>query len=90
MTIDVRHNTARQRFEATVDGQECVADYQMNGNVMVMTHTGVPQAAGGRGVAAELVKAALAHARDQGFQVEPACSYVAVYMRRHPETQDLL
>jgi predicted GNAT family acetyltransferase len=90
MTIDVRHNTARRRFEAMVDGQQCVADYQISGNVMVMTHTGVPQAVGGRGVAAELVKAALDHARDKGLKVEPACSYVALYMRRHPQTQDLL
>ena len=34
--------------------------------------------------------AALAHARAQGLRVRPVCSYVQVYMRRHPDTQDLL
>ena len=58
--------------------------------VMWMTHTGVPSAVGGRGVAAELVRVALAWAEAQGYTVEPACSYVEVYMRRHPETQTLL
>jgi len=90
MTIAVTHNAARQRFEATVDGQLCVADYQLRGNVMWMTHTGVPSAVGGRGIAAELVRVALAWAEKSGHTVEPSCSYVEVYMRRHPQTQRLL
>jgi len=90
MTVAVTHNEARQRFETTVDGQLCVADYQRRGDVLWMTHTVVPPAVGGRGVAAELVRVALAWAEAQGLQVEPTCSYVEVYMRRHPETQKLL
>jgi predicted GNAT family acetyltransferase len=90
MTVTVNHNTARHRFEATVDGQLCVADYQLRGNVLWMTHTGVPSAVGGRGIAAELVRVALAWAEEKGYTVEPSCSYVAVYMRRHPETEKLL
>ena len=90
MTVAVTHNAGRQRFEATVDGQLCVADYQLRGNVMWMTHTGVPPAVGGRGIAAELVRVALEWAEEKGHTVEPSCSYVEVYMRRHPETQKLL
>ena len=90
MTVAVTHNAARQRFEATVEGQLCVADYQLRGQVLWMTHTGVPTAVGGRGIAAELVRVALAWAEEQGCTVEPSCSYVEVYMRRHAETQKLL
>ena len=90
MTITVTHDAARQRFEATVDGHLCVADYQLRGRVLWMTHTGVPPAVGGRGVAAELVRVALAWAEEQGYTVEPSCSYVEAYMRRNPETQTLL
>ena len=90
MTMDVTHNTARQRFETTVDGKLCVADYQLRGNVVWMTHTGVPTVVGGRGIAAELVRVALQWAEDKGYKVEPACNYVETYMRRHPETQALL
>ena len=90
MAVAVTHNEARQRFEATVAGQLCVADYELRGTVMWMTHTGVPPAVGGRGIAAELVRVALAWAQAQGYKVEPSCSYVEVYMRRHPETQKLL
>ena len=90
MNVAVTHDEARKRFETTIDGQLCVADYQLHGNVMWMTHTGVPPAVGGRGIAAELVRVALAWADEKGYTVEPSCSYVEVYMRRHPETQKLL
>ena len=90
MNVVVTHNEARKRFEATVDGHVCVADYQLRGNVMWMTYTGVPPAVGGRGIAAELVRVALEWAEAKGYTVEPSCSYVEVYMRRHPETQKLL
>jgi predicted GNAT family acetyltransferase len=90
MTVQVTHNEARQRFETTVDGHLCVADYQRRGDIVWMTHTGVPEAVGGRGIAAELVRVALEWVEAQGLKVQPSCSYVAVYMRRHPETQALL
>lgn len=90
MTPEVRHNPSRNRFETTVEGHVCTADYQMRGDVMWMTHTGVSSAVGGRGIAAELVRVALAHAEEKGLKVQPSCSYVEVYMRRHPETLKLL
>ena len=43
-----------------------------------------------QGIAAALVRAALAHAREQGLKVRPLCSYVQAYVRRHPEVQSLL
>ena len=88
--IDVRHDERRHCFEAVVDGHRCVADYSLADGVMWMTHTGVPSAVGGRGIAAELVRETLAWAEQQGYRVQPSCSYVAAYMRRHPETQKLL
>jgi predicted GNAT family acetyltransferase len=90
MTVHVLHNEAMQRFEATVDGWLCVADYSLRNGVVWMTHTEVPRAVSGRGIAAELVRTALAWAEQQGHKVQPACSYVASYMRRNPETMKLL
>lgn len=60
------------------------------GPVRVAEHTLVPRELEGRGIAAELVDALVADARDQGFRIEPQCSYVAVQFRRHPEWADLL
>jgi uncharacterized protein len=87
---EVLHNESGSRFEATVDGHLCVCQYRMFGRLMMFTHTGVPHALRGRGIAADLVRTALAYAREQGYKVRPDCSYVEAYMQRHPETLDLL
>ena len=36
-----------------------------------------------------LVRAALDWAAAEGLKVRPSCSYVRVYMQRHPQTQTL-
>ena len=58
--------------------------------VRAATHTLVPPAIGGRGVAAKLVEAMVADARAEGFKIDPRCSYVEVMFRRHKEWADLL
>jgi predicted GNAT family acetyltransferase len=89
-SVSILHKPSASRFETTVDGQLCIADYTLSGQRMSMTHTYVPHALEGRGIAAALVAQALAHARREGWRVRPLCSYVARYMQRHPETLDLL
>jgi hypothetical protein len=90
LPMQPQHNPARQRFELELPEGLAFASYRMEGGVMLLTRTEVPAAVEGRGIAARLVQATLAHARDQGLQVRPLCSYVAAYMRRHPQTRDLL
>mgnify|MGYP000689262369 CR=1 FL=1 len=90
MTLSVSHNQAGQCFEAMVDGHRCVVDYLLRDDVMTVTHTGVPDAVGGRGIAAELTKFVLEAATISGWKVIPACSYTAAYVRRHPEYSNLL
>ncbi|MEJ5897238.1 MAG: N-acetyltransferase [Aquabacterium sp.] len=89
-SLTIVHHPQAGRFEAIVDGLRCEADYHLIDGVMHLTHTGVPRALEGRGLAAQLVCAALNWARSEGLRVNPVCSYVAVYIRRHPEWQDLL
>ena len=80
----IEHDVGGHRFLTRVDGVEAVLDYTLVHDEMTITHTGVPPAIGGRGVAAELMREALATARANGWRVTPACSYAAAYMRRHP------
>ncbi|MGX9719936.1 GNAT family N-acetyltransferase [Stenotrophomonas acidaminiphila] len=86
----VAHDAAAQRFTLAVDGERAVLDYQLRDGTMAITHTGVPEAIGGRGIAALLTRAALAHARASGLKVAPECSYAAAFMQRHGEYADLL
>jgi predicted GNAT family acetyltransferase len=67
-----------------------VCAYRRQGDTLVLHHTEVPAALQGQGLAAVLVQAALDWARAERLQVRPVCSYVAAYMRRHPDTLDLL
>lgn len=90
MQADVTHQPQLQRFEARFGALRAECSYRRSGDLLVLHHTEVPPALQGRGVAAGLVAAALAWAREQGLRVRPNCSYVAAYMRRHPETHDLL
>lgn len=89
MSFAVEHDRAAHRFETHVDGVSCVLDYTLVAGVMTITHTMVPEAVGGRGIASALMQAAVAAARAEHWTVEPLCSYAAVWMQRHPESHDV-
>ena len=55
-----------------------------------MVHTIVSPMLGGRGYGSRLVRSALDYARDNGLKVIPSCSFVGVYLERHPEYKALL
>ena len=84
-----RHD-ATGRFTVVVDGHVAELDYRVEGGTMTLFHTGVPEAIGGRGIAGDLVRAALDHARAAGWKVEAQCGYSSAWIRKHPEYQDLL
>ena len=90
-----QHQAEAHRFVVQTPQGLAVCSYRrehdaQGQDVLVLHHTEVPAALQGRGIAAALVAAALAWARSEGLRVRPTCSYVAAYMQRHPETQDLL
>lgn len=89
MTFDITNNPAQNRFETKVEGNECVLDYRLRGNVLQIDHVGVPTPVEGRGIAAALTRTALDWARAQDMKVAPVCTYAAAWMRRHPEYADL-
>ena len=86
----VQHDEANRRFILPLDGHLAHADYTLEGDRIVLTHTFVPPELRGRGLAEHLVRAALAHARQHKIRVVPACAYVATFIERHPEFRDLL
>ncbi|KAF1728586.1 MAG: N-acetyltransferase [Pseudoxanthomonas sp.] len=90
LTPDVHHDPDARRLHTRVEGHEAELRYSLRGGRMVIDHTGVPDAIGGRGIAGILVKAALDLARARGWRVVPACSYSAAYVQRNPEYADLI
>ncbi len=87
---DIAHDVAASRFFLLREGHRCVLDYALTNGTMTITHTGVPEALGGQGLAAALTRVALEHAKQQGWRVVPRCSYAAVYIQRHPEYAGLV
>ncbi|MCS7009818.1 MAG: N-acetyltransferase [Anaerolineales bacterium] len=88
--IEIVHNPEKNRFELEQDGLLCVLEYYVVEGTMVFTHTEVPSALGGRGLGSRLAQAGLEYARQQGLKVRPLCSFIAGYIQKHPEYQDLL
>lgn len=87
----VRHAAAQQRHELLVDGQPLgVAAYSEQGGRMVFTHTEVDPSLSGQGLGSLLAKRALEDARRRGKRVVAQCEFIARYIERHAEWQDLV
>ena len=86
---DVRDNPDRQRFELVEQGHLAFAEYQIEADVITFTHTVVPASLQGMGVGSRLIEGALTDVRSRGLKVRPQCTFVAAYIARHNEWQDL-
>lgn len=91
MSHTITNNEQTSQYETTIEGQLAYVAYDLeDGDRIVLTHTIVPDALAGRGIAGEVVKHVLDDARARNLKVIPQCSYVAAYIKRHPEYEDLL
>lgn len=89
--VTVSHNAAASRFEAQVDGERVgLIDYRTVGNTVDLVHTEVDPDRQGQGVASDLVRGALDAIRLEKMSIVPTCPYVAQWLERHEDYQDLL
>jgi uncharacterized protein len=89
-SFEVTHNLSESRFQVEIESHLAVLEYRLDAATIIFTHTGVPSALEGRGLGSKLVRAGLDYARAQGLRVVPQCSFVAAYIQKKPEYQDLL
>jgi predicted GNAT family acetyltransferase len=90
MADDIIDNHARSRYELTIDGVTAHVDYARKPGVITFIHTIVPEQLGGRGVGTRLAQHVLDEARKNGENVIPQCPFIAAYIKRHQEYQDLV
>src|SRR5215831_18724460 len=90
MAGQVRDNAAQKRFELETDGHTAYLYYRLEPGTITLVHTEVPEALGGRGVGSTLVRGALEAIRRKGLKVVAECPFVAGWMGKHPEFNDLL
>ncbi len=81
-------NDELSRFEHVADGEVAFLDFKLEGEVLTLVHTEVPEALEGRGLGSLLAKAALSYAKEKDLTVVPVCSFVQSYLKRHPEAAE--
>jgi uncharacterized protein len=87
----IRHEPSTRRFATDVEGAVAFISYrEAPGRVLDFNHTYVPPASRGGGIASQLTAYALTFARDNSYRVVPSCRFVAAYIARHAEYQNLL
>jgi predicted GNAT family acetyltransferase len=88
---EVRQNEALRHYEIIVDGQVAgFVQYVTRPGKMILVHTEIDDAFEGRGLGSQLAAATLDDIRAQGLRVVPLCPFIASYLERHPEYDDLV
>jgi predicted GNAT family acetyltransferase len=82
--VTIVDNPAAGRFEEWVGDELAELQYRVHGDRLVLVHTGVPPALGGRGLGAALVRAAVERARREGLTLVPVCPFAREWLERHP------
>jgi predicted GNAT family acetyltransferase len=81
------HQPDQQRFILQVNGDEAVLEYRLlPDNGIDFTYTFVPEVLRRQGIAEKLVRTGLAWAREQGYEMQTSCWYVARFLKRRKKT----
>lgn len=82
---EVIHEPEKDRFRYTENGFDAQLVYRAEPARLILMHTEVPEALGGRGIAGQLVRAAVDRARASGETVLPWCPYSRKWLQEHPD-----
>jgi uncharacterized protein len=84
-------NQAMHRFELHVDGNlAAFSEYNLLKTGVLFTHTEVLPAFEGRGIGSAIARHALDEVRRRSLMAMPVCPFIAAFLRKHPEYQDLV
>ena len=82
---EVRDDAAGRPFVIEQDGLEAELLYRKRAGRLILVHTEVPDALGGRGVGGRLVRLAITQARDEHLTIVPWCPFVRRWLSDHPD-----
>lgn len=87
----VHLNNAQHRFEMTIDGKLSFVEFQQaDDETLALIHTEVHPDLEGQGIGSKLVKEVLDYVRLNNLHIMPYCPFVSIYLKRHPDYQDLI
>lgn len=90
MDLQIVHRPEAGQFTLDLDGHRGWIDYRVEPGHLVILHTHVPVALGGRGLGARLVRAVLAQAHEDGLRVRSVCDFATRVAARDPDYAGLL
>lgn len=80
-----------QRYELLLDGAVVgFATYSTSGGVVTIPHVETRADHRGKDFAAQLMNGVLDDVRSRSLTIRPLCGYARAFMKRRPETHDLL
>lgn len=89
--IEVRNAPERSRYEILVDGTFAgFTHHQPYEGSLIFDHTVIKEQFAGQGLASKLVRATLDDVRTQQLRIVPLCEYVAGWLEKHPDYDDLV
>lgn len=89
--IVIADNPGAHRFELRKAGAVAAyAEYELSPDAMTLTHTEVLPQYEGQGLGSKLAKFVLDDVRRRALRVVPSCPFMAGYIRKHPDYEDLL
>nr|WP_245717372.1 GNAT family N-acetyltransferase [Nocardia jejuensis] len=84
-------DTVPRFFRVSVDGERAgLTSYVDHGNQRIFFHTEVDDRFAGRGLAGRLIGAALQQTRAAGKRIVPICPFVAGYLQKHHDYDDIV
>lgn len=79
------------RYVAAVEGHEAEITFsRASPKLIIVDHTGVPDALRGRGVGQALALHAIEDARAGGWKIMPLCPFFKAQVERHPDWRDVI
>jgi predicted GNAT family acetyltransferase len=90
MENKVIHEKENERFVIYLDGNEVYVEYTMEDREINLYHTYTHPALRGKGLAAQVVRAAFEFAKENNLKVIPTCSYVQAFVRKNEQYKVLV
>ena len=93
ISFTLEETDTKGRFTAHVAGEAAEGEITFSKSsptLVIVDHTGVPDALRGKGVGLALSLRMVEHAREQGFKIIPLCPFFKAMAARNPDWQDVI
>jgi len=90
--VTLRDNADEQVLEAVTDDGTVAGylDYRRRDGTLIAVHTEVDPAFEGQGIGGQIAEGVVALVRETGEKLRPDCEFIASWLEKHPEADDVV